>query len=146
MVKEEIVSGTPTKPIKPHWVEIYEVLEIPPDVKKDNISSVVNPPTLELKQLPAHLKYAFLETSQQFSVIVAADLTDDQESHLISLLQRYIRAIAWQIADIKGISPTVYMHRILLEENAKNSIESQRRLNPIMKEVVKKGDNQVVRC
>ena len=40
--------------------------------------------------------------------------------------------------DIKGISPTLCMHKILLEENSKNSIESQRRLNPIMKEVLKK--------
>ena len=30
------------------------------------------------------------------------------------------------------------MHKILLEENAKTSIEHQRRLNPIMKEVVRK--------
>ena len=30
------------------------------------------------------------------------------------------------------------MHRILLEGDAKNNIESQRSLNPIMKEVVKK--------
>ncbi|MCI43873.1 hypothetical protein A2U01_0065112, partial [Trifolium medium] len=42
------------------------------------------------------------------------------------------------MADIKGISPIVCMHRILLEENAKNSVECQRRLNLIMKEVVKK--------
>ena len=30
------------------------------------------------------------------------------------------------------------MHKILLEENAKSSIEHQRRLNPVMKEVVRK--------
>jgi hypothetical protein len=42
------------------------------------------------------------------------------------------------MADIKRISPTVCMHIILLEDNVKNSVECQRRLNPIMKEVVKK--------
>ena len=42
------------------------------------------------------------------------------------------------MADIKGISPTLCMHKILLEDNSRNGIESQRRLNPIMKEVVKK--------
>ena len=42
------------------------------------------------------------------------------------------------MADIKGISPTLCMHKILLEENSKNHIEGQRRLNPIMKEVLKK--------
>ena len=30
------------------------------------------------------------------------------------------------------------MHKILLEENAKTYIEHQRRLNPVMKEVVRK--------
>ena len=30
------------------------------------------------------------------------------------------------------------MHRIVLDENAKTSIEHQRRLNPVMKEVVRK--------
>ena len=42
------------------------------------------------------------------------------------------------MTDIKGISPTLCMHKILLEENSKNSIEGQRWLNPIMKEVLKK--------
>ncbi|KAL5579926.1 hypothetical protein UlMin_012368 [Ulmus minor] len=39
---------------------------------------------------------------------------------------------------IKGISPTICMHKILLEDNSKNNIEGQRRFNPIMKEVLKK--------
>jgi hypothetical protein len=71
-------------------------------------------------------------------VIIAAELTTTQETSLISLLQKHKRVIAWQMADIKGISPTICMHKILLEENSKNSVECQRRLNPIMKEVVKK--------
>ena len=40
--------------------------------------------------------------------------------------------------DLKGISPSISMHKILLEENAKTSIEHQRRLNLVMKEVVRK--------
>ena len=40
--------------------------------------------------------------------------------------------------DLKGISPSIFMHKILLEENAKTSIEHQRRLNLVMKEVVRK--------
>ena len=36
----------------------------------------------------------------------------------------------------EGISPSICMHKIILEENAKTSIEHQRRLNPFMKEVV----------
>ena len=42
------------------------------------------------------------------------------------------------MVDKKGIIPTLYMHKILMEDNSKNSIESQKRLNPIMKEVLKR--------
>ncbi|XP_022143639.1 uncharacterized protein LOC111013500 [Momordica charantia] len=51
---------------------------------------------------------------------------------------KYKRAIGWTITDIRGISPTFCMHKIILEEEATNSIECQMRLNPKMKEVVKK--------
>ena len=53
-------------------------------------------------------------------------------------LRKYKETIAWSIEDLKGISPSVFMHNIQLEENARTSIEHQRRLNPVMKEVVKK--------
>ena len=46
--------------------------------------------------------------------------------------------IGWTIADIKGISPLICTHRIHLEEDVKPSRQPQRRLNPVMKEVVKK--------
>ncbi|XP_057799390.1 uncharacterized protein LOC131015119 [Salvia miltiorrhiza] len=46
--------------------------------------------------------------------------------------------IGWTIADIKGISPSTCMHRILLEPNSKPSRDPQRKLNPVMKEVVLK--------
>ena len=40
--------------------------------------------------------------------------------------------------DFKGISPSICMHKILMEENAKTSIEHQRRLNQVRKEVIRK--------
>jgi hypothetical protein len=42
------------------------------------------------------------------------------------------------MADLKGIDPSICMHRIHLEEGARSSREAQRRLNPNMKEVVMK--------
>ena len=57
----------------------------------------------------------------------------------MEILKKHKEAISWSIEDLKGISPSIYMHKILMEENTKTSIEHQRRLNPIMKEVVKKG-------
>ncbi|MCH96263.1 hypothetical protein A2U01_0017247 [Trifolium medium] len=67
LIKEGILGGTTPKPIKPHWVDKYEALEISSDVTNVNIPSVVKPPTLELKQLPSHLKYAFSRDKPAFT-------------------------------------------------------------------------------
>ncbi|CAA7032048.1 unnamed protein product [Microthlaspi erraticum] len=50
----------------------------------------------------------------------------------------YRKAIGYTLDDIKGISPDLCIHRIHLEDESKPSIEPQRRLNPNLKEVVKK--------
>ena len=93
---------------------------------------------LILKELSEHLKYVFLEAKKSKSVIISTDLTNHKEHKLMKILKKYKGAIAWSIEDLKGISPSICMHKILLEKNAKTSIEHQRRLNPVMKEVVKK--------
>ena len=91
-----------------------------------------------LKELPSHLKYAFLEPEKRKPVIISAALTEAEEKKLLEILRKYKEAIAWSIEDLKGISPSICMHKILLNDNAKTSIEHQRRLNPLMKEVVRK--------
>ena len=93
---------------------------------------------LTLKELPNHLKYEFLEPEKRKPVIISTALTEAEEQKLLAILRKYKEAIAWSIEDLKGISPSICMHKILLEENAKTSIEHQRRLNPVMKEVVRK--------
>ena len=65
-------------------------------------------------------------------------MTEAEEKKLLAILRKYKETIAWSIEDLKGISPSICMHKILLEDNAKTSIEHQRRLNPVMKEVVRK--------
>ena len=91
---------------------------------------------LILKELPGHLKYAFLQPKKGKPVIIATGLTELEEQKLLEILIKYKEAISWSIEDLKGISPSICMHKILLEENAKTSIKHQKRLNPIMKEVV----------
>ena len=93
---------------------------------------------LILKELPSHLKYEFLELEKRKPVIISAALTESEEKKLLEILRKYKEAIAWSIEDLKGISPSICMHKILLNDNAKTSIEHQRRLNPVMKEVVRK--------
>ncbi|CAN6552452.1 unnamed protein product [Malus baccata var. baccata] len=110
------------------------------------LPSVVQPPTLELKSLPSHLKYVFLGEDDTLPVIISSSLTAQEESKLVRVLKEYKTAIGWTLADIKGISPTTCMHRILLEEGSKTSREAQRRLNPPMMEVVKKEVIKLLDC
>ncbi|KAL4318797.1 hypothetical protein GQ457_18G009310 [Hibiscus cannabinus] len=69
-----------------------------------------------------------------------------QEEKLIDILWQHKEALGWTIADIKGISPTICMHKILLEDNHKPTIDAQRRLNQAMKDVCvpKKGGMTVI--
>ena len=93
---------------------------------------------LILKELPEHLKYAFLQPEKEKPVIISTVLTKLEEQKLLETLRKYKEAIAWSIEDLKGINPSICMHKILMEENARTYVEHQRRLNPVMKEVVKK--------
>ena len=90
-----------------------------------------------MEELPKHLKYAFLEAEKSKPVIISTDLTKHKEQKLLEILRKYKETIAWSIDDLKGIGPSICMNKILLEENAKTSIEHQRRLNLVMKEVVR---------
>ncbi|XP_071933215.1 uncharacterized protein [Coffea arabica] len=109
-----------------------------PEPHKRLLPSVVQAPVLELKPLPKHLKYAYLGEGETLPVIISAGLSKVQEEKLLRVLREHKQAIGWTIADIKGISPAVCMHRIRLEENSKPVRQAQRRLNPLMMEVVKK--------
>nr|XP_027120356.1 uncharacterized protein LOC113737306 [Coffea arabica] len=117
----------------------YEVLPIfTPEPHQRVLSSVVQAPVLELKPLPEHLKYAYLGDNETLPVIISSALSKTQEEKLIRVLREHREAIGWTIADIKGISPAICMHRIRLDEDAKPVRQAQRRLNPLMMEVVKK--------
>nr|GEV47227.1 reverse transcriptase domain-containing protein [Tanacetum cinerariifolium] len=78
-------------------------------------SPVEEPPELELKELPSHLEEA-----------------------LINVLKSHKRAISWKISDIKGIDPRFCIHKILMEDDYKPVVQSQRRVNPKIHDVIKK--------
>ncbi|KAL6315159.1 hypothetical protein AAG906_037391 [Vitis piasezkii] len=96
------------------------------------------PPKLELKLLPSHLRYAFLEDSSFYPIIINSSLNYLEEEKLLRVLREHRKAIGWTIDDIKGISPSICMHKILFKESYKPIVQPQRRLNPSMQEVVKK--------
>nr|GEW80046.1 reverse transcriptase domain-containing protein [Tanacetum cinerariifolium] len=71
-------------------------------------SFVEEPPELELKELPSHLEYVFLEDSNKLPIF-----------------------------DIKGIDLTFGTHKILMEDDYKPAIQSQRRVIPKIHDVIK---------
>ncbi|GJV14141.1 reverse transcriptase domain-containing protein [Tanacetum coccineum] len=101
-------------------------------------SSMEEPPELELKDLPSHLEYAYLEENDKLPVIIAKGLKDDEKEALLKVLKSHKRAIAWKITDIKGIDPRFCTHKILMEDDYKPTVQSQRRVNPKIHEVIKK--------
>ncbi|XP_020417999.1 uncharacterized protein LOC109948709 [Prunus persica] len=102
------------------------------------VPSIVKAPQVELKPLPENLKYAYLGDEKTLPVIIASNLSASEEDKLIRVLREHKTALGWTIADIRGISPTKCMHRIFSEGESKPTREAQKRLNPVMKEVVKK--------
>ena len=88
---------------------------------------------MELKPLPSNLRYAFLDPNFKFFFIINSSLPSDNVDTLCHELSRHKNAIGYSISDLKGIGPNICMHRILLEDHAKPSIEGQRRLNPTLK-------------
>ncbi|RDX91709.1 hypothetical protein CR513_26264, partial [Mucuna pruriens] len=96
------------------------------------------PPPLELKPLPNHLKYAYLDIEQQFPVIIANNLHQEQEDKLLNIIRQHKKAIGWKLSDLPSINPSICMHRILMEEEFKPIRQQQRRLNPTILDVVKK--------
>nr|GFC85330.1 putative reverse transcriptase domain, zinc finger, CCHC-type, retrotransposon Gag domain protein [Tanacetum cinerariifolium] len=83
----------------------------------------------------SNLKYAFLGPNNTLPVIVASDLSGSQEEALLKVLSMYKAAVGWTIADLKGINPSLCMHRIVIDRDIKPSRDAHRRLNPNMKEV-----------
>ena len=105
---------------------------------KPPVPSIEQPPKMEQKPLPSHLKYAYLGEESTLPVIISSSLTAMEEEKLLRVLRDHKQALGWSLADLKGIRPSMCMHRILLEDGHKPSVEAQRRLNLTMKEVVRK--------
>ncbi|GJV89702.1 reverse transcriptase domain-containing protein [Tanacetum coccineum] len=123
-----VINSDPNLPPSP-------VCEI--NVPEKDKSSCEDPPDLELKDLPSHLEYVFLEGDDKLPVIIAKNLKDEDKIALIKVLKSHKHAIAWKISDIKGIDPQFCTHKILMEENAKPVVQHQRRVNPKIHEVIK---------
>nr|GEY16010.1 reverse transcriptase domain-containing protein [Tanacetum cinerariifolium] len=136
---EAILNSEPLSPLPKHkqYMPSYKK-ELKVCEAKTVKSSVDEPPEVELKDLPPHLEYAFLEGDNKFPVIIAKELGDEEKSALIKVLKSHKRAIAWKLSDIQGINPEFCTHKILMEEDYKPAVQHQRLVNPKIHDVIKK--------
>ncbi|GJY07764.1 reverse transcriptase domain-containing protein [Tanacetum coccineum] len=139
LLLEAILNSEPLSPLPNHANYFPEVRK---DLKiceaKTNETSIDEPSEVELKDLPPHLEYAFLEGDNKLPVIIAKDLSVGEKAALIKVLQSHKRAIAWKLSDIKGINPEFCTHKILMEEDYTPAVQHQRRVNPKIHDVIKK--------
>ncbi|GJS72627.1 reverse transcriptase domain-containing protein [Tanacetum coccineum] len=130
LLLEKLLNDDPSSPLPPKKLHFEEIKTIK--------SSIDDPSELELKDLPSYLEYAFLEGTDKLPVIISRELKDEEKAALLKVLKSHKRAIAWKISDIKGIDPSFYTHKILMEDDFKPAIQHQRRVNPKIHEVIKK--------
>nr|GEV27906.1 hypothetical protein [Tanacetum cinerariifolium] len=74
----------------------------------------------------------------KWPVIILKDLSVNEKSALINVLKLRKKAISWKLTDIKGIDPEFCSHKILLKDDYSPKVQSQRRVNPKIHDVIKK--------
>nr|GEY21443.1 reverse transcriptase domain-containing protein [Tanacetum cinerariifolium] len=87
LILEEFFNDDPSSPpLPPQELKVVE--------PKNKKSSIDEPPGVELKDLPPHLEYAFLEGDDKLPVIIAKDLKDEEKTALIKVLKSHKQALA----------------------------------------------------
>nr|GFB31370.1 reverse transcriptase domain-containing protein [Tanacetum cinerariifolium] len=136
LILEAILNNDP-KPLsnqKDFFLTLHKDLKV---VEPKNQSFKEDePPEVKLKELPPHLKYAFLGDNGKWPVIIAKDLSSNEKTALINVLKTRKKAIAWKLTDIKGIDPEFCSHKILLKEDYSPKVQSQMRVNPKIHDVI----------
>ncbi|GKE41748.1 reverse transcriptase domain-containing protein [Tanacetum coccineum] len=82
---------------------INDFKELPPKDELKIKTSIQDPPTnLELKPLPKHLEYAFLEENSLLPVVISALLEQNEKERLVLVLKNHKELFAWKTSDIPG--------------------------------------------
>ncbi|RDY13321.1 hypothetical protein CR513_01790, partial [Mucuna pruriens] len=84
-----------------------------------NEALLLHSPLVELKPLSGHLKYAYLNNGQQFLVIIANNLHQEEDEKLLQVLRQHKKAIRWRLFDLPRINPSICMYKILMKEEAR---------------------------
>nr|GFA75997.1 DNA-directed DNA polymerase [Tanacetum cinerariifolium] len=137
LILEELLNNDPEPPSnqKDYFLTLHKDLKV---VEPKNQSFEDEPPEVELKELPPRHEYAFLSDNRKWPVIIAKDLSSNEKTALINVLKTRKKAIDWKLTDIKGIDLEFCSHKILLEEDYSSKVQSQRRVNPKIQDIIKK--------
>jgi hypothetical protein len=111
--------------------DLGETIDLPTE-------EVLAPPLVELKPLLMGLHYAILNGDKNTPVIISDKLSNEETSKFIVILEKHRSVFGYSLQDLKGISPTLYTHRIPIDPASTPSREPQCRLNNAMRKVVKK--------
>nr|GEW48034.1 reverse transcriptase domain-containing protein [Tanacetum cinerariifolium] len=139
LILEALLNSDP-EPLpnqKDYFPKVHKDLKVI-EPKENDKSFDDEPPEVELKDLPPRLEYAFLGDNNNWPVIISKDLSVDEKYALLKVLKSQKQAIAWKLTDIKGIDPEFCSHNILLEEDYTPKVQSQRRVNLKIHDVIKK--------
>nr|GEZ34276.1 reverse transcriptase domain-containing protein [Tanacetum cinerariifolium] len=139
LILEALLNSDPEPPLpnqKHYFPEAHNDLKVVEP--KNDKSSNDEPPKVEFKELPPHLEYAFLGENEKWPVIISKYLSVNEKSALIEVLKSRKKTIAWKLTDIRGIDPEFCSHKILLEDDFLPKVQSQRRVNPKIHDVIKK--------
>nr|GEW87969.1 reverse transcriptase domain-containing protein [Tanacetum cinerariifolium] len=130
---EKLLNEDPSPNLPP--VKTKDLKQVDATMTKPSIDE---PSEFELKKLPSHLEYAFLEEPDKLPVIIYKELKDEEKFALLKVLKSHKRVIMWKTSDIKGIDPRFCTHKILMEDDFKPAVQHQRRVNLKIYEVIKK--------
>nr|GEX09509.1 reverse transcriptase domain-containing protein [Tanacetum cinerariifolium] len=101
LLLEAILNSDPSPPLSNHKQSVPSFTEELNACEAKTIkSSIDEPPEVELKDLPHHLEYVFLEGDNKLPVIIAKELRDEEKSALIKVLMSHKPVIAWKLSDI----------------------------------------------
>ncbi|GKD56651.1 hypothetical protein Tco_1290038 [Tanacetum coccineum] len=86
LLLKKLLNDDPSSPLPPKELHVEELKIIK--------SSIDDPLELDLKDLPSHLEYAFLEGTDKLPVIIAKNIKEEEKVRLLKVLKSHKRAIA----------------------------------------------------
>ncbi|GKC11696.1 reverse transcriptase domain-containing protein [Tanacetum coccineum] len=99
LLLEKLLNDDPSSPLPLKELKFEELKMIK--------SSIDDPPELELKDLPSHLEYAFLEGTDKLPVIISKELKDKEKVALLKL-RPWRRPSTLQLYDKRELLAVVY--------------------------------------